>query len=271
MLKKIALVLLFILSANVLPVSADVDYDYQEYKTLIGKQGKGDSGADIKKPFIGITSHHLPTAAPLIDDFFRRLKKTRPQIKTFVIIGPDHFEKCRNKSVLTGETLNTSFGKITINKKLASELVKSGVREEKSCFNGEHAIGVEANYIKKFFPQAQAVPILLSFSAKSRNFNEISKVLIRNRNDIFILQSTDFAHYVDADQASSIDAMSRKMILDLKGDSFSLKQIDSPASIKLVLGLVKSLRLKPKIIGHKNSFYFDGNFANTTSYFSVFF
>lgn len=271
MLKKIIPIILLLLVSEPVAASAGISYEYREFRDLIGRQQTVKRPMKTKKPFIGITSHHLPTASPLLDNFYYQLKRVRPDIKTFVIIGPDHFERCRQKFVVADSAVGTMFGSLEIDRKLLAELLKAGPRIENSCFHGEHAIGVEANYIKKIFPKAKIVPMLLSYSAKNRNFSNTVRVLEKNKNDIFVVESTDFTHYVDARKAAVNDGISRKLIESLNGEAFTLKQVDSPGTIKLILQLAKAMKLKPEIIEHKNSFEYDGGFKNTTSYFSVMF
>lgn len=262
---------LFILSALPLSASAEINYQYKDYRSLIGRQESSLKTPKTKQPLIGITSHHLPTASPLINNFYYQLKKSRPDIKTFVVIGPDHFEKCKQKFVTTDMPVNTMFGQLPVDQKLVKELVKAGIKKESGCFVGEHSIGVEANFIKKIFPKAEIVPILLSYSAKDKNFENVIKVLVKNKADIFVVESTDFTHYVDASKANINDQFSSKWIKTLNGTAFTLKQVDSPGTIRLILQLAKALKLKPEITDHKNSFDYGGSFSNTTSYFSVLF
>lgn len=252
-------------------VDAAVTYEYKEYKSLIGRQKSANYRLRTGRPFIGITSHHLPTASPLIDTFYYQLKKKRPDIKTFVVIGPDHSERCRQKFSIKSLPVMTMYGELRTDKALASRLAEAGAKREEACFEGEHAIGVQANYIKRFFPEAKMVPVLLSYAAKQRSFEALIKELASNRNDVFVVASVDFSHYLEVQKAEAVDAISRKMINELDGTSFSLKQIDSPATIKVILGLARALQLKPEIIEHRNSFDYNGAYKNTTSYFSVVF
>ncbi len=270
--KKYALLLLSLFLA-VQPVMAGTPlvYDYKDYKSLIGRKKNPDYRLRIKSPSVGIVSHHLPTASPLIDNFYFQLKKNRPNIKTFVVIGPDHSERCRHKFGVSDADITTMYGSIAADKKLVKRIEVAGAKIENHCFEGEHAIGVQANYIRKFFPQAKIAPILLSFAAKQSDFSGLVNELEKNRADIFVLASVDFTHYMDVQQAEAIDAISLKMINGLEGGSFSLKQIDSPATIKAVLCLARRLRLQAEVVEHKNSFDYNGAYKNTTSYFSVFF
>jgi AmmeMemoRadiSam system protein B len=264
------LLLALLAGAVAVQAATPLSYRYADFRRLIGREQVIKS--KIKSvPLIGITSHHLPTASPLIDRFYGQLQAERPDIKTFVVVGPDHFEKCRLKQVTTRQNIGTMFGDLVPDLKLSAQIVQSGIRLEDDCFYGEHAIGVQANYIKKYFPKAQVVPILLSYSAKKFDFSKLTLVLKNNRRDIFVVESTDFTHYVNVASANAVDRRSQLAINQLEGQGFTLKQIDSPASIKLILGLAKKENLQPTILEHQNSFDFNGQAENTTSYFSVLF
>ena len=251
--------------------AVNTNYQYSDYRNLIGKEKNVQQKLKTKNPLIGITSHHLPTASPLLDNFYYQLQIARPNIETFVVVGPDHFERCKQKFVASDAKIATMFGELEIDHTLLGQILKTGPKIENDCFVGEHSIGVEANYIKKFFPKAKIAPILLSYSAKARNFDKLIKVLQKNKDNIFVLESTDFTHYTDVEKANANDEISRKLIKDLNGEAFSLKQVDSPATIKLILQLARTLKLSAEIIEHKNSHDYTGSYNNTTSYFSVIF
>jgi len=262
---------LFLLVANPAVTSASVSYQYEEYRALIGRQAVEARRLKMKTPQIGIVSHHLPTASPLIDDFYRHLKKARPDIGTFIVVGPDHFEKCRHKFSVSGQSVSTMFGEIKNDSNIFSQLSIAGAKKEDACFQGEHAIGVQANYIRKYFPEARIVPLLLSYLAQSRNFDKTIAVLKKNRKNTFVLASLDFTHYIDARAANINDEVSHKLLLSQDGPAFTLKQVDSPGTLRLVLRLARELKLNTEILDHKNSFDYNGSFQNTTSYFSVLF
>jgi len=263
------LLALFFLSLRI-SVAASLDYEYPDFKPLIGANATLHNSF-TKEPFIGITSHHLPTAAPMLNNFFSLLKKKRKNIKTFVVIGPDHSERCRQKFVSTNSDIGTMYGKLKLDKELSQKILASGVKIENNCFVGEHSIGVEVSYIKKYYPEAKVVPILLAYSAKNFEYRPFINILKKNQKDIFVLESTDFSHYVNVRQSNIRDAVSERLIKRGDRDGFTLKLIDSPATIKIILELADVLNLKPEIIEHKNSFDYTGLYNNTTSYFSVFF
>lgn len=268
--KIIIIILLSLFSFNSVVLAATV-YDYAEYKVLI--ESKLDNKiTKINKyfPTAGIISHHLPTAAPLISEFYLKLKARRPEIKKFIVIGPDHFERCRSNFSYSSEKIKTSFGEMMPDEKIISGLKDSGASEDKKCFNGEHAIGVQANFIKKLYPDASLTPIILSYSARNRNFSKLIKYLSENE-DIFVVASLDFSHYLKKDKAEAIDAITKDKIENRDGLGLALKNVDSPATLKLMLDLARKKKEKVEIINHKNSADFTGDKNNTTSYFDVFF
>lgn len=246
-------------------------YDYKDFKGLIESSlAPRKISASPNIPSSGITSHHLPVAAPLIAEFYLTLKNRRPDIKSFVIIGPDHFEKCHANFSINNEKIETSFGRLCPDKKIVDDLSVMGANLDKKCFENEHAIGVEANYIKKLYPDASVTPILFSYSARFRNLSKLVKYFT-NQDDIFVLGSMDFSHYQKNDKADLIDEISKKKIEALNGQGLELANVDSPATLKLMLDLAKLRSEKAEILDHKNSSFYTGDKNNTTSYFDVFF
>lgn len=223
--------------------------------------------AEIK---MGITSHHLPTAIAFIAEFYKTLFKNKSNRDLFVIVGPDHFEKCGSRISITDLPYETAFGEASIDNGIIKELSNNGVAIDNKCFQGEHSIGVEAVFIKYLFPNAKIVPIILSSGAKNDDLIKAAEVLKKHRNAT-VIESTDFSHYRTADIAARLDAESERMIKDLTVDNINLEHIDSPPSIKLIMMLANWHSLKPEIFGHANSYEFTGQSKNTTSYINAVF
>jgi len=265
----VVLVLSFILFGQ--GVFAASVYDYKDFWGLIENSLANKIVRSRKSvPSAGITSHHLPTAAPLIAEFYLNLKSRRPEIKKFIVIGPDHFEKCRADFSTSAEKIITTFGNLLPDKKIVADLKKMGAGEDMKCFTGEHAIGVEANFIKRLYPDASLTPIILAYRARGRNFSQLIKYLAEHK-DIFVIASLDFSHYLTKNQADTIDAVTKKKIESLDSRWLELKNVDSPATLKLMFDLARKRGEKAEIISHKNSADFDGDKSYTTSYFDVFF
>ena len=219
---------------------------------------------------MGITSHHLPTALPLIADFYK-MTASSGQKKTIVVIGPDHFEKCSGRISTTSRGYRTPFGVLSVDKPFIDELVRHKIKVEPECFDGEHSIGVQALFIKKMFKNASIVPILVSSRATSADSYKLAR-LLAEKNGIFIIGSIDFSHHYGFKRARLADKATAEAIKSASADTITLRQADSPATIRTLLYITK-LRgyALPRIVGQANSYDYCKIPYDTTGYLNVVF
>ncbi|MBI2645116.1 AmmeMemoRadiSam system protein B [Candidatus Uhrbacteria bacterium] len=222
---------------------------------------------------LGITSHHLPTAAPFIGDFYHELWNTDGPRDTFIIIGPDHLERCKAAVAVSGLAFQTPFATLVPDTEILSALKKEQrVRRNDTCFEKEHNIGVQTFFISYLYPRARIVPILVSSTAVSTDIARIKNILLPFQNRAMIIGSFDFSHYFSYQAAQALDAESEKMISDVNGIGFSFRHVDSPAGAQLTLVLAKESGARDvRILGRKNSFDFTGQGGNTTGYINAVF
>lgn len=219
---------------------------------------------------MGIISHHLPTALPLISNFYNNLKETAKGNELFIILGPDHKEKCKYKVSTTKNSFLTPFGELKVDANLNEQLIRAGAGVDEECFINEHAIGVQALFIKYLFPEARIVPLLFSSSANNGDLEKI-KIVLAKQQDAFIVGSVDFSHHFRYEEAEIIDRGSENIIKNLVENKFDLKQVDSPPIMNLIINLARAENLEPLILERKNSFNYNFQKENTTGYISVLF
>ena len=220
---------------------------------------------------MGITAHHLPVARTFIEDFYATLYESEGPRGTFVILGPDHFERCHNAVSTTNLPYHTPFGTMEIDKQFQEKLIKAGASIDSNCFEGEHSIGVQTVFIKYLFPNAKIVPITFSASTDEIKLENLARVLEENFENITIISSVDFSHYRDYATANMLDSQSAGAILSLDENFWTLNFADSPPSLKLILSLAKRVGAEPQIIGSANSYEFGGRYNNTTGYINSIF
>jgi len=221
---------------------------------------------------IGITSHHLPTALPFIAAFYKTLLACQGPKDTFVVIGPDHFERCFASASVTKKPYLTPFGKLYPDEQIIDELLKAGAYTDDQCFDGEHSIGAQTIFLKYLFPNAKIVPLIFSATTEDRLINNIVNVLAEYKDRITVIASVDFSHYQSYNRAVQLDQDSEQMIKDLSGLSFDLERVDSPASVKLAILLAKKIDSQdPIILKRANSYDFTGQSENTTGYMNAIF
>lgn len=216
-----------------------------------------------------MTSHHFPLAMSFIADLYGVLKNSRGPRQTFVIIGPDHFERCGSPATLSDWPIFAPSGKLEPDKSIVESLVAVGAKINNDCFKKEHAILTQAIFLAYLFPEAKIAPLLFSSRTPDDLIRKIAESLAQNNANIFLLGSIDFSHYQSYKEARSFDEESREMIMNMDLSAVTLDHLDSPASIKLINYYAMKKGLKPEIIGNANSYDFTECPNNTTSYFDL--
>lgn len=244
---------------------------FKELKSeIINSLKKPVLSAGGKQAKIGIISHHLPTALPLISNFYNNLRGAVKGNELFIILGPDHKEKCKYKISVTKNSFLTPFGELKVDANLNEQLIRAGAGIDENCFRDEHSIGVQAVFIKYLFPEARIVPLLFSSSANNEDLEKI-KLVLAKQQDAFIVGSVDFSHHFRYEEAETIDKESENIIKNLVENKFDLKQVDSPPIMNLVINLARAENLEPLILERKNSFNYNFQKENSTGYISALF
>lgn len=220
---------------------------------------------------LGITAHHLPTAHSFIESFYSTLQNSQGPRDIFVIVGPDHFERCDSNVVVTSKAYSTPFGIVSVNQEIVHALEERVAAFDDDCFKGEHSIGVQTIFIKQKFPDAEIVPILFSASASAQDVERVSEVLSGYLDRITVVASVDFSHYKPYDQARILDNQSERAIKHLDTSFLTLEHADSPPAVNLVVLLAHTFNAHPVILGRANSYEFTGRYDNTTGYINAVF
>jgi len=142
----------------------------------------------------GIAPHHIPATIPLLAKFYRELKNTR-EVKTFIILAPDHIDKGKGLITVSRADFITPFGTLHADDSIIDSLerVKMAVQDE-TPFDKEHSIDAQLLFISKFFPEANVVPLLF----RSHGGNELAKAFGQRlaeyiTPDTFLVASVDFS------------------------------------------------------------------------------
>lgn len=223
----------------------------------------------------GIVPHHLLVNF-IIDDFFKGLSKQN--IKTIILIGPNHKEKGGKVALSSYWEWDTKFGKLSANKEIINDLLERAVvRIDEKIVAEEISISALIGIIKSNLPEAKIVPIILSQKMKEEEIIRLAKSLsFYITRETIVVSSVDFSHYLLNSEAEKKDEITLQVLRDfdyktiLRLDS---DYLDSPQAISCLLLIMKQLGTNDiKILDHTNS----GELLNndkiqTTSYFSIYF
>ncbi|MFA5106725.1 MAG: AmmeMemoRadiSam system protein B [Patescibacteria group bacterium] len=247
-------------------------FEYTEAIDRVFSETQPASFADQTPVQLGLTSHHLPTAAPLIVRFYVTLQKQLGPRKTFVIVGPDHAERCPQYVTTTALPYQTPSGLLPIDPEVSATVQAAGAVISEGCFVGEHSTSVQAFFIRRSFPDALVVPILLSSATSDESLSRLAQALSAWSDSITVIGSVDFSHALPVDEARQRDAATDQILLQQNVSSLTLDQVDSPPTVKLLYLLNQRLGNKPPVIfDHANTFDFTGAAENTTGYRNIMF
>ena len=223
----------------------------------------------------GVVSHHF-LAKELIANFYNKI--SNKNVDTIFLISPDHYNNFFASGTIaytSNLNWNTPFGVLESNEKIINLLAGQGIIEKNNSLMGlEHGIYVEIPFIKKFFPNAKIVPLVLNTSANFNNFSDLGVKLknLAGENSILIV-SSDFSHNMPAKEADLKDKDSIAVLKNLQPQSTKNIKSDCTRCFAILLEFLQNAQnCRFNLIDNKNSFYYAGDSENSvTSYVSGFF
>ena len=138
---------------------------------------------------------------------------------TFVVIGPSHHGFSTTLSRIPWET---PLGPVMVDTDLIDALSFS-VHEETMAFGHENSIEVQIPFIRYKFPRARIVPLMMgpqTLQEVQRISTCLSQAISDNPRPVRIVASSDFSHYIPAEQARKNDMYAIEALLTLNTEVF---------------------------------------------------
>lgn len=199
---------------------------------------------------------------------------------TVVILGFCHRKSFDGVSVCKDGYFNTPLGGIAVDSQFAADLMARGknIIFYPEAFKDENSIEMQLLFIKKVLPEAKIVSI--AFGASSFLYcEEISNALadmLKNRNDVLLVASTDMSHYHSEEDARKIDLASVELL-----KNFSARRIfdESAAGEQIFCGYMPAATVlltakktgagKIDILQYSNSGNITGDTKSVVGYVSA--
>src|SRR3989338_2881867 len=99
-------------------------FKYSEFIESSVRDANSDAKIDLNKIMGGIVPHHIPTTIPLLAEFYTKLKNAR-DVKTFVILAPDHVDAGRGNISVSKADFVMPFGTLRPHLAMADQLVST--------------------------------------------------------------------------------------------------------------------------------------------------
>ncbi len=220
------------------------------------------------KVYGALVNHHL-LAISAMGDLFKALSGQK--YSTIVLIGPDHFDAAKNRIAISKENFATPHGLLEPDLVLADKLLGSEyVSIDEDVFIFEHSIGAPVGFIKRNWPNAKFLPVVVSFKANEETVKNLGDKLAEYLpDDSLVIASCDFSHHVDRDTSMLQDAESLAALRSGDIDKIKKAHVDSLQSlIVLELYLTKRRSRDFELVTNTNAadILNDPNYDDVTSY-----
>lgn len=139
--------------------------------------------------------------------------------RTFVILGPNHTGLGATEALGTHDW-ETPLGVVTYEKELGKRLVREPITEDIIAHRHEHSIEVQLPFLQDLSDAVRFVPICMGIQdlRHATQVGEIVGEAIKGQ-DVVVIASTDFCHYIPKAEAARRDrlAIDRILAFDVKG------------------------------------------------------
>ncbi|MCP4152573.1 MAG: AmmeMemoRadiSam system protein B [bacterium] len=199
---------------------------------------------------------------------------------TVIILGVNHRGMGMSFAVDYNDTWSTPLGDIAIDKDLAKRLGgDSDIFDlDPSAGMMEHSLEVQVPFIQHLNPNAKILPVTISSMSLEpliAGGKEIAQ-LIKGRDDVLIVASTDMSHYVDAETAKREDqkAIDRILAMDPEGllNTVRCERISMCGVAPTTMMLVAAKELgatTSEVVQYTNSGEASGDFSQVVGYLSM--
>lgn len=235
----------------------------------------------ISKPVAGVVNHHV-LAMDLLAEFFKSIKQSRPDIKTFIILSPDHLSRGHGIS-LSNLAYSTPAGTVEVKNDYFQSLKNLDYYDGTSArlFEDEHGVGALVPFIAREFPNADVVPVFLRSDISLKQARQLGQDLsLLVSGDSMLIISSDMSHALDSNKASARDRQTLEWLERMDFD-YLIKatdaNTDSGASFAVLAAYLADLDPEKQIsdyafqlLSHKSSVDYNQDPGNVTTYITGF-
>jgi AmmeMemoRadiSam system protein B len=272
--KSFILVLLVIVTATITSARAEdtvIPAMFPDREQFVAALEKEQA---VPNPAIEVTGisvpHHL-LAADLIARGF--LLAASGHYDRVIIVSPDHFSKSRRPLATTRKDIDTAFGMLLNDCEVTGALIANPeLFDESDLFAHEHGVAALLPFVKRFFPDARIVPIVVSRDSSRAHWDDAVATLEKfSGPGTLIVQSTDYSHYLPHRIAQQRDQETLNVIaaedLDQLSHLVQPDHMDSKGSQYIQMRLQAGMKgAHGIVIANRSSSEYSAMGARTTSY-----
>ena len=132
------------------------------------------------------------------------------EVRTIVVLGPSHRHSFRGFSVYTKGGYETPLGVVPINTQLAQGFASTVdlLSHIPEAHRAEHSIEIQLPFLQRVLTTFDFVPIVVGPVCTYEDCAHLAEALVRvlrQRNDVVVIASSDMSHYPAYDDAVKVD------------------------------------------------------------------
>lgn len=207
-----------------------MQYGKEAYEEVFGQV----SGNNIEGVVGGNAPHHLLAAAHMAEFYLTIAGKNTPVV---VLVGPDHFNAAKNAVVTSKRSWLTPYGVLNTEADVIEALLSAGLAaEDERVFDKEHSMIVQMPFIKRVFPEAFIVPLVLQPGLTTA---EMAVIALRLHQvlpaESLVVSSVDFSHETTVEEAVVQDRETVSHLNAFSYEGIERGKVDSPESLWLLM------------------------------------
>ncbi len=240
-------------------------------KTLFLSAIKQSDAAALKQKVTGIAVPHHLLAKDLIAETVALASGNA--YDRILLLTPDHFFKGKTDISVSTQSFDTVFGTLRADATVAKALEGLPNVSPGSFFASEHGANAVIPFLKYHFPDAKiSVISFQGFGSKDELRTVADRLLPLVTDSTLIVQSTDYSHFLSAEDAKKKDQETLRVIAGAHPDA--VLDLDQPEHLDAkeaqwlhMTVQAERWNAKPTVIRNKNSIeYAGGDVTETTSY-----
>lgn len=167
---------------------------------------------------------------------FRSLKVVRPDVRTVILVSPNHYASGQGNVQTTRQVWHLSNGVIMPDESVIATLVERDVLvEDAGSFANEHGIRNILSDLERTYPNAAIVPLIFKTKTSSGEIEALNDALNESCRNCLLVASVDFSHYQTANIADQHDAVSIAALKTFDWQTLEVQaEVDSPAALSLL-------------------------------------
>jgi len=154
-----------------------------------------ENGEDADQTQSALIAHHLLVADKIAETF---QTIGNHDVQTIVLISPNHFSVGRSFAQVSLGNWQTPYGILETDEGAVAELLDQDtvLRQEEDAFANEHGIASLTPFIKKSFPNAKLVPIVVHDNLTLEQATTLGTTIAQTLPNALLIGSADMSHYL---------------------------------------------------------------------------